>query len=557
MRAASGVVKRGGLAVLDLLRPARDARPLALEQVWGRVDLDALLELARNGVARVRVERVAAHRDEAPVRQQQGLGVVVAPHRRVRHPGQVARARVIDVAEQLVARVLPAVAARAAGDHDPVVRGDDHVRIANRLLEVRAGLEARVVLAQVDDVGACRRLVGLPDAAPAGDHVALVLGRRQQDAPARLGHARIAQTGHLLEAVVAQVPDAGVAPHGVRAVAGVAAGVEELAARHQEQRRVRREGPPQLGLVVPEPRLRVVHLVVAVDDATELVEPGDRQHAPALERYQRRIPAGQRHVVDALVALGLGVEQVRLLVSPVLLLGARQRRRDAVQVVARPPADRELRGPVHHRGVARVDGLDPHLGRACRDCRGAPLADHLRGRPDVDGPGSAERHSRGRDQLGALVEPLGTPVRRLVLDRHRAGSALDVLLQHLVALGPARDQQLPVRKEDVAGAEHVARRVDALELAGIRVPEQALELAGVELLPIVARPGDDQHLAGVQHRRVDRVDPQVLRHRHGRPEASALLVALAVDLVVVQGVAPRGHDRGPVDRDQAAGHGHG
>ena len=56
-------------------------------EVGRRVDLDPLLEGARDRVVGVGVERVAAQRDHPPVGQQQRRGVVVAPDASGRRPG--------------------------------------------------------------------------------------------------------------------------------------------------------------------------------------------------------------------------------------------------------------------------------------------------------------------------------------------------------------------------------------------------------------------------------------------------------------------------------------
>ena len=67
---------------------------------------------------------------------------------------------------------------------------------------------------------------------------------------------------------------------------------------------------------------------------------------------------------------------------------------------------------------------------------------------------------------------------------------------------PAGDEQLAVGQERVAGAERVPRRATGLERLGLRIPEARLEVARRERARVVAGPGDEEDLAGVEQRDV-------------------------------------------------------
>ena len=112
---------------------------------------------------------------------------------------------------------------------------------------------------------------------------------------------------------------------------------------------------------------------------------------------------------------------------------------------------------------------------------------------------AADRHVRtglvglgdGVEDRGALLAvPLETLA--LVLELRRA----------------AHDEEAAVGQERVATAEEVVRRGDVgLEGVGRRVVDGGLEGAGGEVGAVVAGAGDQQHLAGVHERRVDRPGP--------------------------------------------------
>ena len=130
-----------------------------------------------------------------------------------------------------------------------------------------------------------------------------------------------------------------------------------------------------------------------------------------------------------------------------------------------------------------------------------------------------------------------------------AGGAVDLLLQLLVRAGAPGDEQVAVGQVGVAGAEEVLGSGDLLRLPGDRVPEDRSKGACLEPLGVVARAGDQQHLAGVQQRRVDRRQPELLRELEGLPEAVLRLVLLLVALELVPGVVGGVHHHRPVGGD--------
>ncbi len=86
-------------------------------------------------------------------------------------------------------------------------------------------------------------------------------------------------------------------------------------------------------------------------------------------------------------------------------------------------------------------------------------------------------------------------------------------VERIILLGTARHQQFAVRKKGLPGAEHVERCGRAVEAAALVLPHDAAHVVGGELVRIVARAGEEQHLAGAQQRRVHRQHLRVARQQ--------------------------------------------
>ncbi len=140
----------------ELLRAAGDHGTSPVVEVRRRVDLDRFLEVAGAGVGLVAKQRVASKRHDAAVRQEQGLGVVVAPHGGTREARQLVRRGIEGVAFEDVTGMLAAVVARTAGDDHLSVRCDHDLRVAGRLGQAARRREMGRRGVQVRDIEAAR-----------------------------------------------------------------------------------------------------------------------------------------------------------------------------------------------------------------------------------------------------------------------------------------------------------------------------------------------------------------------------------------------------------------
>ncbi len=463
--------------------------------------------------------------------------MVVAAHQRVGDPLELVLRRVVEVRLEDVGVAATPVVLRAAGDQHVVVGQDRGVRVAGALLQGRAVLEARVRVLQVDDPGLLAGLLGLADATAADHHVLLVLRGRQQHRAGRLHELGVAEPRDLREPVGVHVPDARLTAHVVRSVARVRTRVEDLAVLHEEQRRVGRELPDLAG-VGPLLGLRVEDLVLARHELPDVVEAGDAEDLPVAQGGERRVPAGLLHRVDLDVLLGYGVELEGVPDALEVLLVEGELLGDAVGVLG-VGAVQAVHLVVVLRArlvllpaLLRLDVDPAEAGVVAQELAGRFVEDLLRARHEhrvLRDEGLAvllARELRARGQGDRLV-------RVLVVDDHQAAGLGDVTLELLVPLRAARDQQIAVGELGVAGAEQVGGRGDLLDGALDRVPDPGVELLRVEVVLVVARPRDEQHLAGAQQRRVDRVLPVLFGEIDDLPLAVRGLVLRLVDCVLV------------------------
>ena len=315
-----------------------------------------------------------------------------------------------------------------------------------------------------------------PTPPPPDDHVALLLGRWQQHAPARLRLGRVAQARDHAKRVVRQVPDPRGAPDGGGPVAGVAARVEQV------RRPASGTAPGTSGKVrcscgaacqvrVRGSKISLSPWIIRPNwsrPETASTRPSLRPTSVGYQRARVRLPTLSYRSVA-------GSKRYDLLLAPEVLLAQRQRVGEPVDVAAPgggEPSIGILGRGVDHRRAALRRPLDPDSAELAVTSTCPSASSTFVGRLQRPGrwsSGTARRRRRTRCSWAEWTPSLGDSL-RIVITPAACVTASPAPRSRLV---PPAISSLPSGRKAWPAQNMSLGRVDQLERVGGRDPRAA------------------------------------------------------------------------------------